>query len=246
MAFGTNLQYLRKQLGGMTQEQLAEKLDVSRQTVSKWEMDEAYPEVAKLLELCDVFSCKLDALLREDLTEKPDVFSDVRIELVKGFTMARYVMITPNPEDDVIAYMDAWARKNGLMDIPGSAVKRIGWDFPFVSPEQQNRFGLRGYAAAYILPDGFEPTCPGAEIAKQEDARYAIMRVREPMAAPFERIPGAYKRILDYLGANGFKESVHRDVLACFEHVFTQNGVEYMDVYIHVDSVGKGNLHTTI
>ena len=37
MQLGVNLQYLRKLHGGMTQERLAERLEVSRQTVSKWE-----------------------------------------------------------------------------------------------------------------------------------------------------------------------------------------------------------------
>ena len=34
-------------------------------------------------------------------------------------------------------------------------LRMIGWDFPFVSKEQQNRLGLRGYAAGWILPEGF-------------------------------------------------------------------------------------------
>ena len=49
MSFGTNLQYLRK-LTGLTQEKLAERLNVSRQTVSRWEIDDVYPEMPKLLE----------------------------------------------------------------------------------------------------------------------------------------------------------------------------------------------------
>ena len=45
MSLGKNLQYLRRLRKNMTQEDLAEKLSVSRQTVSKWEMDSALPEM---------------------------------------------------------------------------------------------------------------------------------------------------------------------------------------------------------
>lgn len=48
MSLGENLQFLRKR-NDITQEQLAEKLNVSRQSVSKWESDTAYPEMDKLL-----------------------------------------------------------------------------------------------------------------------------------------------------------------------------------------------------
>lgn len=63
--FGDNLQFYRKR-GEMTQEQLAEKLEVSRQTVSKWEAGVSYAEMEKLLQLCDLFSCDMDTLLRKD------------------------------------------------------------------------------------------------------------------------------------------------------------------------------------
>ena len=65
MYFGRNLQFLRKKQSGLTQEQLAEKLNVSRQTVGKWETEEAFPEMEKLLEISDLFLVKLDALIRE-------------------------------------------------------------------------------------------------------------------------------------------------------------------------------------
>ena len=51
---------------GYTQEKLAERLGVSRQTVSKWEAGETAPELDKLMELSKLFSCTLDALLKED------------------------------------------------------------------------------------------------------------------------------------------------------------------------------------
>lgn len=50
MSLGTNLQYLRRLSKNMTQEALAEKLNVSRQTISKWEMDSAQPEIDKAIE----------------------------------------------------------------------------------------------------------------------------------------------------------------------------------------------------
>ena len=69
MSFSTNLQHLRA-TRSMTQEQLAMLLGVSRQAVSKWESDAAYPEMDKLLCLCDIFECSLDELARGDLTHR--------------------------------------------------------------------------------------------------------------------------------------------------------------------------------
>lgn len=242
MSLGKNIQFLRKQQK-VTQEQLAERMSVSRQTISKWESDEVIPELSKLIDLSNMFACKLDTLVRENLTAHEDVYSEIAIKTVKPFRMGRYVMITPNPEDDVNAYLDAWAKKSGLLDVKPDA-KRIGWDFPYVSSELQNRFGLWGYVAAYILPDGFEPACPGVEFANQAEADYAVITIYDPFVSAFERIHNAYKRIMDYLQANSFKEKPKRDVLSCFEYVYEQNGITCMDVYIHVDSVSKTEAFT--
>ena len=63
MSFADNLVYLRQHYG-VTQEGLAEQLGVSRQTVSKWEAGTNYPEMDKLLALCDLFHTNLDDLMR--------------------------------------------------------------------------------------------------------------------------------------------------------------------------------------
>lgn len=68
MFLARNLQYLRKR-DKITQEDLADRLGVSRQSVSKWETDEAYPETEKLLALCELFAVSLDDLMRRDLTQ---------------------------------------------------------------------------------------------------------------------------------------------------------------------------------
>ena len=243
MKLGANLQFLRKLHGNMTQEKLAERMGVSRQTVSKWETGEAIPEVDKLLELSKLFSCTLDALLKEDMAPQVDYYSPVSIVTVPAFTLGRYVNISPQPENDVQMYLDKWAKGSGLYEHTPKP-RQIGWDFPFVSMEQQNRFGLRGYVAGWLLPEGFEPKCPGVETYKQDESQYAKITVHNPFQAAFDRIPKGYQRILEYLGANGFKENHGAEFLGCFEEVYEKDGETYMDIYIHADCVGKGNLHT--
>lgn len=62
MTTGQKIQTLRKQRG-LTQEQLAQRLGVSRQAVSRWELDESLPETANLLPLGEVLGVSLDILL---------------------------------------------------------------------------------------------------------------------------------------------------------------------------------------
>lgn len=202
------------------------------------------PELQKLIEMCELFSCKLDELVREDMFADDDIFSPIEIRHMDAFRMARYVIVSPNPEDDVQTYVEGWARRSGLLNFKPDAM-RIGWDWPYVSPEQQNRFGLRGYVAAYILPEGFITTCPGMEFADQAAADYAVITITEPHVAPFARIPKAYHKLMEYLQANGFKEKTPPGMISCFEHEYEQDDVHYMDVYIHVDSVVKTESFTT-
>ncbi len=71
MTLGEKIAKQRKELN-YTQEQLADILGVSRQSVSKWESDIAYPETDKLIELGKLFDCSMDYLLKEEVTEKSD------------------------------------------------------------------------------------------------------------------------------------------------------------------------------
>ena len=69
MSFRKNLEYLRKGKK-LSQEDLADKLDVSRQSVSKWESGAAYPETEKILAICKIFDCTLDELMNQDMREE--------------------------------------------------------------------------------------------------------------------------------------------------------------------------------
>lgn len=74
MEVGNKINQLRK-LSGMTQEQLAEKLSVSRQTISKWESGSTSPDLESIIKLSKMFHVSLDDLLMEgdaSVTNKND------------------------------------------------------------------------------------------------------------------------------------------------------------------------------
>lgn len=65
MTLGEKLQYLRKQ-NGLSQEQFASKLTVSRQAVSKWELDSSLPDTENIVQISSIFGVTTDYLLKED------------------------------------------------------------------------------------------------------------------------------------------------------------------------------------
>lgn len=72
MTLGQRIQALRKQ-HGLSQEALGEKLGVSRQAISRWEMDGAVPEVDKLIAMSKLFHVSLDQLLGVEPSKQPQV-----------------------------------------------------------------------------------------------------------------------------------------------------------------------------
>lgn len=66
MSLGSNLQKLRRH-NNLTQEDLADTLNVSRQTVSKWEQDICYPETEKIVAICKRYSLSMDQLMFGEL-----------------------------------------------------------------------------------------------------------------------------------------------------------------------------------
>lgn len=70
MTTGEKITALRKQKG-ITQEQLAEILKVSRQSVSRWEMDTSFPETEKLIKLGRILECSIDYLLNDAMEAAP-------------------------------------------------------------------------------------------------------------------------------------------------------------------------------
>ena len=97
MSLAENLQYLRAR-EGVTQEQLAERLEVSRQSVSKWESNASFPEMDTLLKLCDMFHVDMDTLLRGSVENSLS-------EDTAGYDrfMTRYARLTAGAVSAIIA-----------------------------------------------------------------------------------------------------------------------------------------------
>lgn len=230
MNFGKNLQILRK-MANMTQEELAEKMNVSRQTISKWELGSILPEVEKLVDLCEMFNCSVDQLLKDNMDYSNEVYSDIKIVTVEPFRYIRYEVISREPEEDAIAHVESWAKR---LKIEKPYI--IGWDFPKVSQEQTNVFHMHGYGAALVLENGQDTSNIDTEVFTQNRQKYITITFEEVEGEEFTVIPNAYKALLTYMAINGIKEKYDSTILSCYEHeYFDEKGAKFMDIYIAIE-----------
>ena len=95
MTLGEKIAIQRKELN-YTQEQLADILDVSRQSISKWESNIAYPETDKLIVLGKLFNCSMDYLLKDEVTEKAGVLTSESNFAEKVTEISKKVMTDKN------------------------------------------------------------------------------------------------------------------------------------------------------
>ena len=82
MKFGDNLKRVRK-MRKISQEELADKLGISRQSVSKWETVENYPSMTNIMCLCTIFKCNINELVHEDMTDINSLDEEVKMSVVK-------------------------------------------------------------------------------------------------------------------------------------------------------------------
>ena len=72
MNLGEKIKERRKQ-AGLSQEQLAERLNVSRQAITKWETNKGIPDIANLIAISDEFGLSLDELIKDDVAVKKKI-----------------------------------------------------------------------------------------------------------------------------------------------------------------------------
>ncbi|MBR3326054.1 MAG: helix-turn-helix transcriptional regulator [Atopobiaceae bacterium] len=147
MSFRDNLQHLRA-TRNMTQEQLAMMVGVSRQSVTKWESGRSYPEMDKLMKLCQIFDCTLDELVQGDLTTR-----EVELELAMPATALA---------EDVVGYEDhqrSFARRIAIgvtAIIVGMACASASDLFLGDGPTALLFFGGVAVGLAFIIPAGLD------------------------------------------------------------------------------------------
>lgn len=114
MRLGESLAQARKK-AGLTQEAVAEKLGVSRQTISKWETDETLPDIRQSKKLADPYQVTLDELVAfdlevQELTEMIDRVSDEVVEKVDWTAVwaQKYPILARYPQEmDTAPYAEA-------------------------------------------------------------------------------------------------------------------------------------------
>lgn len=120
MSLGNNLFHARKKKG-LSQEDVAEKLGVSRQTISKWETDETLPDIRQSKKLATLYGLSLDELIEYNIEEKEiqdmiDKTSDEvsrNIDWTNVWSKKYPILATYQNEVKVTKYA---VELNGLMD----------------------------------------------------------------------------------------------------------------------------------
>lgn len=138
MTTGEKIAMLRKKKD-LTQEQLAEILKVSRQSVSRWEMDVAFPETEKLIKLSKLLDCSIDFLLSEENVEGQKAQSEYSVkELCRFIRECGYFFLaTVNDNaphlrpmgmiyaDDKALYIATDKRKNVYRELMGNPMVEL-------------------------------------------------------------------------------------------------------------------------
>ncbi len=224
MNFGKNIQYLRMMHNNMTQEELSNHLGVSRQTISKWELNQGNPELKKIQEICTLFNCTADELLFGNINIENRAYSEIKIETMEAFEYIKYTVISSEPEDDAIYKIKEIAKSLNI-----NKPKIIGWDFSHLSQEQINVYHMHGYTAALVAPSGMSLNKNTLAVEKTKKQNYVTITIKNPMENPFYLISNAYKSVFQYIHVNRYTYGHF-----AFEHPFNREGIDYMKICVAI------------
>ena len=198
--------YSCRKKAGLSQDALAEKIGVSRQAVSKWELGTAQPELDKLTALSKVFGVTADWLLNDDEPEEPSAEPDAyEIPQTAAPTYPAWV-------DDLPQFIGRTLKKYGW--IVGVYISVIG--AMFTGMGALGRYIVRQMSSAVI---GFGSSAPGMAFGKPEIVIEGGMELTPDMeAAILNEIGGSFGYSADPFGGmmSGFAENNPVSILCGF------------------------------
>lgn len=131
MNFMENLRVLREK-NNMTQEQLAERMEVSRQTVSKWESGASMPEMEKLVQLTEMFGCTMDGLLKGNMhlenQKESELYDEYGNWVARRGALATCICILSFAAQQIGEYVSpSFLGESGLLFMLGALLGSLLW-----------------------------------------------------------------------------------------------------------------------
>ena len=160
------------------------------------------------------------------------VFSEVEFIKFPKMKVAMHRIVSSNPEEDVMNYMDNWAKESGLLDVVDFTPRKFGWDYPHLTEEQKLK-NLRGYELCYTLPENFSPKIEGVDILYIEADEYAVIKITDPFTNAFETIPNGWKKLSEFVMGSEY-EPKHLNNRYVMEEVIEKDGIIYMYIYFPI------------
>ena len=142
MKFGDNLKQIRKSKN-ISQEELAERLGVSRQSVSKWETGENYPSMFNIMCLCDIFKCKINNLVHESMSDINSLDEEIKMNVVKFKESKQKTMKGLSKAISIISKIGKVALIIGVVCVMLAviAIPSVGYNVKYKNPGKVEVFG---------------------------------------------------------------------------------------------------------
>ena len=181
MEFGKQIKKLRQE-AQLSQEELAERIYVSRQTISNWENDKSYPDVNSLVLLNETFQISLDKLIKGDIEVMKDVIQKEEIEKMNRYGGIYTMMLIASAVSAVPLFMllGVWAL------IPWGIIWGIAMYFAFMLEKIKKDNDVQTYKEIVAFSEGqlLDDIQKQREIGKRQ---FRLMNVLKDTAYPVDQ-----------------------------------------------------------
>lgn len=181
MEFGKQIKKLRQE-AQLSQEELAERIYVSRQTISNWENDKSYPDVNSLVLLSETFQISLDKLIKGDIEIMKDVIQKEEIEKMNRYGGIYTMMLISSAVSAVPLFMllGVWAL------IPWGIIWGIAMYFAFMLEKIKKDNDVQTYKEIVAFSEGqlLDDIQKQREIGKRQ---FRLMNVLKDTAYPVDQ-----------------------------------------------------------